>query len=62
MSVSVTVSHCFTVFPGVLHCFLVFHTVFNLLRIEFVANHVLSVALNLSSITQFWCKILGPEK
>ena len=44
----VCVCDCFTLFPCVLHCFLVFHTVFNLFRIEFVANHVLSVALNLS--------------
>ena len=35
---------------------------FNLFSIEFVANHALLVALNLSRITHFWCKFLGPQK
>ena len=35
---------------------------FNLFSIEFVANHTLLVALNLSRITHFWCKFLGPQK
>ena len=36
--------------------------VFILFSIEFVANHVLLVALNLSWIMRFWCKFLGPKK
>ena len=55
MSVTVIISHCFTLFPCVLH-FL------NLFGIEFVANRALWVALNLSRITHFWCKFLGPKK
>ena len=55
MSVTVIISHCFTLFPCVLH-FL------NLFGIEFVANHALWVALNLSRITHFSCKFLGPKK
>ena len=35
---------------------------FNPVSIEFVANHALLVALNLSRITHFWCKFLGPQK
>ena len=35
---------------------------FNLFSIEFVANHALLVALNLSRIMHFWCKFLGPQK
>ena len=35
---------------------------FNLFSIEFVANHALLVELNLSRITHFWCKFLGPQK
>ena len=35
---------------------------FNLFSIEFVANHALLVALNLSRITHFWCKFLCPKK
>ena len=35
---------------------------FILFSIEFVANHALLVALNLSQITHFWCKLLGPKK
>ena len=59
---SVIISHCFTLFPCVLHCFLVFYTFFNLFGIEFVANRALWVALNLSRITHFSCKFLGPKK
>ena len=49
------VSLCFTLFPCVLHSFL------NLFDIKFVANRALWVALNLSQITHFWCKFLGPK-
>ena len=35
---------------------------FILFSIEFVANHALLVALNLSRITHFWCKFLCPKK
>ena len=45
VSMSVTVSHCFLVFHTVSWCFTLF---FNLFSIEFVANHALLVALNLS--------------
>ena len=55
MSVTVIISHCFTLFPCVLHFF-------NLFSIEFVANRALWVALNLSRITHFSCKFLGPKK
>ena len=41
------VSLCFTLYPCVLHFFYLF-------SIEFVANHALLVALNLSRITHFW--------
>ena len=36
--------------------------VFILFSIEFVANHALLEALNLSRITHFWCKFLCPKK
>ena len=55
MSVTVIISHCFTLFPCVLHFF-------NPFSIEFVANRALWVALNLSRITHFSCKFLGPKK
>ena len=55
MSVTVIISHCFTLFPCVLHFF-------NLFSIEFVANRALWVALNLSRITHFSCKFLGLKK
>ena len=55
VSVTVIISHCFTLFPCVLHFF-------NLFSIEFVANRALWVALNLSRITHFSCKFLGPKK
>ena len=55
MSVTVIISHCFTLFPCVLHFF-------NLFGIEFVANRALWVALNLLRITHFSCKFLGPKK
>ena len=45
VSMSVTISHCFLVFHTVSWCFTLF---FNLFSIEFVANHALLVALNLS--------------
>ena len=35
---------------------------FILFSIEFVANHALLEALNLSRITHFWCKFLCPKK
>ena len=35
---------------------------FILFSIEFVANHALLVALNLSRITHFWCKFLCSKK
>ena len=36
--------------------------VFILFSIEFVANHALLVALNLSRIMHFWCKFLCSKK
>ena len=53
-----TVSPDFLVFYTVSLCF----TLFNLFGIEFVANRALWVALNLSQITHFLCKFLGPKK
>ena len=55
MSVTVIISHCFTLFPCVLHFF-------NPFSIVFVANRALWVALNLSRITHFSCIFLGPKK
>ena len=50
---SVTVSRCFTLFPGASDC---------LFSVDFVVNRALWVALNLSRITHFSCKFLGPKK
>ena len=39
-----------------------FFSIKDVFGIEFVANHALLVALNLSRITHFWCKFLCPKK
>ena len=53
---------CFLVFYTVSLCFTLLTCVLHLFGIGFVANRALWVALNLSWITHFWCKFVGPKK